>query len=775
VAGNRHRYEEALNRGAQSAWDSNWRRAIEQFEVARAEFPDQPVPYARLGQAYFELSEYDNSLRYYQQAARLDPRDVVTLGRIADILERKGQLGEAARIYMAVAEVHLKDRDLDAAISNWERATRLDPSLLGARQRLCLVYRRTGRIRESIREHLALARIYQMRGNIPQAAAACKAALEMDPNNADVLAAVGLLRQGLVMDLAPAEAGPPALAPAARAPATPSVSQALRAAAQAFERDQVLGWEGAEEEREASGSPVDEARQAALADLAEIVFEEDTAGADAVMSKADRDALISRAIDLQTQGEVDEAIAAYERAIQGGMRQPAVHFNLGLLYQERVRLDEAIEQLQLAVDDPEYKLGGHFALGECYRARGRLDEALTHFIEVAKIVDMRTVSRDQAGDLVRLYESLAGTYALKGEQEQALAFTNALVEFLSTKGWEDKVKEARQRLDMLSEEGQTMSLAEILAVPGSEQLLQSIAMTNEYARRGWIETALEECYVAIQLAPWYLPTHLLLARLMQQRGHIEGAGNKYVTVAQVYRNRGDVTRAVEAFERAMALAPLDMALRSRLIEMLKRHGEIDRALEHSIALGESYYQLAQYDKARDKYEEALQLAPRGSVEKRWQQDILHRMADIDMQRLNWREAVSAYHRIVRIAPDDERANVMLVELLFRLGRQHEALTELDRFLAILASQRQTKKILGFLGDVLSQQPDNMGLLNRLAAAYAQAGEREKAIEHLDRLGELQLDAGLRAEAANTIKVILSLQPADSASYRQLLEQILGSS
>jgi tetratricopeptide (TPR) repeat protein len=218
-----------------------------------------------------------------------------------------------------------------------------------------------------------------------------------------------------------------------------------------------------------------------------------------------------------------------------------------------------------------------------------------------------------------------------------------------------------------------------------------------------------------------------------------------------------------------------MALRGRLIAMLKRHGEIDRALEHSLALAESYYQLAQIDKARAKYEEALQLAPRGAVEKQWQQKILHQIADIDMQRLNWRDAVSAYHRIVRIAPSDERASVMLVELLFRLGRQHEALTELDRFLAILASQRQTKKILAFLNDVLSQQPDNMGLLHRLAAAYAQAGKREKAIEHLDRLGELQLSAGLRAEAANTIKVILSLQPADTEGYKQLLGQILGTS
>lgn len=774
MAGNRHRYEDALSRGAHFAWDGEWQRSVEQFEIARSEFPDQPVPYARLGQAYYELEDFDNSLRHYQQAARLDPQNAATLGQIADILERKGQLADAARIYMAVAEVHLKDRDLNGAISSWERATHLDADLLGARQRLSLAYERTGRIRDSIREHLALARIYQTQGNIPRAAAACKAALEMDPSNADVLAAVSLLRQGIAMGSSPAVVDGISLDHVGLAPISPIAAQALRSAAEAFEADQALAWQGAEGEEAGGAGPVDQARQAALADLAEIVFEEDTAGAHAMMNKADRDALISQAIDLQTRGEVDGAIAAYQNAIQGGVRQPAVHFNLGLLYQERVRLDEAIEQLQLAVDDPEYRLGSHFALGECYRAKGRLDEALTHFIEVAKIVDMRTVSREQAGDLVRLYESLADTYALKGEQEHALVFTNALVEFLSTRGWEDKVKDARQRLDLLSEEGQTMSLAEILAVPGSERLLETIALTNEYARRGWLDTALEECYVAIQLAPWYLPAHLLLANLMQQRGQMEAACSKYVTVSQVYHNRGDITRAVEVLERAVSLSPLDMSLRTRLVEMLRRHGEIDRALEHSIALAESYYQLAQFDKAREKYEEALQLAPRGSAERRWQPEILHRMADIDMQRLNWRGAVACYHQIVRMSPDDERANVMLVELLFRLGRQHEALAELDRFLAILASQRQTKKILAFLSDVLAQQPGDMGLLNRMAAACAQAGEREKAIQYLDRLGELQMDAGMPSEAANTIRVILSLQPANSSSYRQLLESILRS-
>jgi tetratricopeptide (TPR) repeat protein len=230
---------------------------------------------------------------------------------------------------------------------------------------------------------------------------------------------------------------------------------------------------------------------------------------------------------------------------------------------------------------------------------------------------------------------------------------------------------------------------------------------------------------------------------------------------------------MDALERATVLAPLDMVLRSRLIAMLKRHGEIDRALDHSIALAEAYYQLAQVDKAREKYQDALQLAPRGSPEKQWGLQILHRIADIDMMRLSWRDAARTYHKVIQLAPDDERASVTLVEILFKLGQSHEALAELDRFLAGLASQGRTKKILAILNEMISQQPDNMGLLNRLAAAYAQAGEREKAIEHLDRLGELQLDAGLRGVAANTIRAILSLQPADAEGYNQLLERITG--
>jgi Flp pilus assembly protein TadD len=58
---------------------------------------------------------------------------------------------------------------------------------------------------------------------------------------------------------------------------------------------------------------------------------------------------------------------------------------------------------------------------------------------------------------------------------------------------------------------------------------------------------------------------------------------------------------------------MDANIRTKLIEMLVSYGQIDRALEQYMALADTYYQLASTEKARDKYLEALALAPRGTT------------------------------------------------------------------------------------------------------------------------------------------------------------------
>jgi tetratricopeptide (TPR) repeat protein len=253
---------------------------------------------------------------------------------------------------------------------------------------------------------------------------------------------------------------------------------------------------------------------------------------------------------------------------EAGVEQTAVHFNLGLLYQKQVRFDAAISQFEIAVHHSEYALGSHFALGECYRARGHIDEALEHFIEVLKMVDLATVRREQADDLIQLYESLANGYIAKGEREQALEFTNSLVGFLGKKGWEDKVIQARRRLDALSEEGPTLSLAEMLAIPGSERILESVALSQEYVKRSMFYTALEECYYALERAPTYLPIHQQMGQVLMAMKKTNEAVAKFVAIADTYRTRGNIRQAIAVYQRALKVAPMDIAVRAKLIDLI---------------------------------------------------------------------------------------------------------------------------------------------------------------------------------------------------------------
>lgn len=752
MAGDRARYEQALSRGHSFSWDQRWEEAAREFHAAIEVSPEEPAPYAGLGMAYFELNKLGAALENYKMAARFSKGDVIYLRQVADMQERLGQLQEAGQTYMAIGEIQFRRGALEQAVTNWHRASRLAPGLLGAHQRLAKYYTQQGQVRPAIREYLAIARIFQARGEAERAVQTCRAALNLDPRNPDILTAIDLIQQGDAIYDDEAIGGVRLSEELADAIGTATVDAP------------VLGV------NDDGASPVQDARRMALEQLAEELFadaESDESG----LSKADRDSLIGQALDLQTRGMIDEATHAYERASEAGVDTAAAHFNLGLLYQEKLRFEDAIPQFQIAVQDPQYRLASHFALGQSYRARGNLDKAVEHFVTVLKIVDLGTVQHDQADRLIELYENLADSLRGRGEPEKASEFANALVEFLGHKGWEDKVKDARARLDALSGD-RIMILGDILTA-GSALVLESLYLSQEYARRGMVNTAVEEVYRAIAHSPEYLPAHIQLGELLVQQERLEGAVAKFVAVGDTYRVRGDVNNAISMYERVVAVSPMELAIHGRLIDLLKRHGQIDEALRHYLALGEAYYQLAQVEKARDTYQDGLRLAPRGSADEKWRVQFLRRIADIDMQRFDWKHALAAYTELRREDPADERVVMTLVDLYYKLGQAAYALRELDQYLKHLVTTGRGAKVAGILEDLVRRYPGEPGPAQRLARLYLAQKRRDEAIKVLDALGESQLDAGETEAAAKTIESIVRLQPPNVASYRQLLQQLKG--
>ena len=747
MAKNRAAYENALGRGHSHSWDQNWSEAIEAFKAAIQVVDNEPAPYAGLGMAHFELNDFHRALENYKLAARYSQGDIIYLKQVAEVQEKLHQTKDASQTYMSIGENLLRQKKVDEAVVHWMRALRLDPDLIPAHQRLAAIYQRQGQTQNAIREYLLVAHIFQKQGNLPQAVETCQAALKLDPRNAEILTAIELLQQGepISIDVGDEKGAP------------------------------ISTVETSDDEVDMSAeisSPVQDAQRMALEQLAEELFEEgdETPISPQGMSKLERDALISQALDNQTRGMINEAISIYEKVIKGGVTSTAAHFNLGLLYQDKLRFEDAIREFQIAVRDNEYRLGSHFALGESYRARGRIDKAVEHFINVLKIVDLKTVKHEQADRLIELYEHLADGLLTKGEPEQATNFANALVEFLSHKGWEDKVREARNRLDALSSGGRTMILGDILTA-GSAQVLEALYLSQEYAKRTKYNSAVEETYRAIQLSPDYLPAHLQLAELLALQDSLTIAVTKFVTIGDTYRSRGDTNGTISAYERALEFAPLDLSIRARLIDMLKRHGLIDRSLAHYLAMGEAYYQLAQVDKARETYQEALKLAPRGSADQKWRLKLMRLIADIDMQRFEWPRALGAYRELRAAEPNDERLAITLIDLYYRVGQGESALRELDRYLIQLVKSGRGAKVPGLLEDMVDRRPGDAGLVNRLVRLYIQQKNIEKAVLILDKLGEEQLNAGETQNAIKTIESILKLKPPNAISYRQLLERL----
>ena len=365
MANDRAKYDKALKAGLAYNAAGQYEKSFNAFRVAISEFPQEPSAYAGLGEACLGLKQLDRALECFKLAARYSQGDINYLKKVADIQERKGQLNEAARTYMAVGELLFKQQDIDEAIGNWQRAIRLDSGLLGAHRRLAMVFQRQNQTRDAVREYLAIARILQMRGENKKAMQMCEAASRLDPENEDVKTAVALITQGEAGFESENDTDDEELAVEQVAISEEELSEAdqltatVRQMAAAFEAErteQVV-------KSHPNESPLEIARRLAQDQLAEEIFrDEDDDNDDAPLSKLERDAALGQGMDFEQRGQISDAIPSYKKAIDGGLYLPAAYFTVGLLYLEDRKPQDAKKMLEQAAKNPAYKEASQLAL-----------------------------------------------------------------------------------------------------------------------------------------------------------------------------------------------------------------------------------------------------------------------------------------------------------------------------------------------------------------------------------------------------------------------------
>ncbi len=650
---------------------------------------------------------------------------------------------------------------------------RLDPEHLPAHSRLALVHDRLGNKRLAVTEYIATASLLQHAGQIDKALQMMLRAEQLMPENNQITQVTAMLRANRLLPK----------------PTRPKGATGPLRMAQVRQLDSTDAVESQPPDLE----PIAEACQKALTVLAGMLFEsEEVEGPDRVSRKGfqaivqgmgsvannpqyDHDRIIlhlSQVVDFQTRNLTEDAAKELDKAVSLGLEHPAAYFDLGLLQAEGDRLESAIRNLKKAAADPDYALGAYLLMGKTHHRVGKMAEASVDYLRALRLADASVVPADEAESLRQLYEPLIEAQNYTSTPEIQKRICENVEDLLLKPGWKARISQARQQLPQPAAGGPPLPLAEILTASTSSHVVESLASINQLAKEGRWRSALDEAYWAIQHAPTYLPLHIYVADMLVQLGYQQEAVEKLAVVGRTYSVRGEPQQAVKMMRRIVDLSPMDLSSRTRLIESLINMSDYGTAIQEYLQLANVYYSRAELDKARQTYAEALRYTQYPGIDPDMKVDILHKMADIDLQSLDWRQALRVYEQIRTLKPDDEKARVNLTNLHLRLAQYPQALEELDNYLGYLIEKRQIGNAFSFLELLVEEQPEVVPIRYRLAELYRQAGKMEQSVAQYDIIVEKLLVSGDHAGAVKVLNTILKLNPPNANEYQQVLEQLL---
>jgi len=766
MAGSERLFQQAMNDGHNAAWDQDWQRAANYFRLALEQFPENHTALSNLGLALYELQDYKSALKIYQRAALTDPADPVPVEKISHLLQRLNRTNEAARASAQTAEMYLRMRDPEKSIENWLRTLELQPDNLNAYALLAIIYERMGRKAEAVSYYLMIAALLQKIGDTSKATQSVMYALKVLPGSAEATQALYDLKFNRALTLPERPAQAPSLASKEEtAPIEPPRSEELIP----------------------SLDPISEARQRALVQLAEILFEEPEDsegngkgrhGIDSVIrgtgglpiDEADQQRIkvhLTQAIDWQTKGEDSLAASDLDIAHEIGFSHPALYFDLGLLMIGQ-NPEKALTSLEKAVRDADYAMAAYLLLGKIHYDQQNYHPAGVYFMQALRLADAAVVPEHQREEILQAYTTVLEVQAKQTDEKALKSFCETIMLQLIREDWREVLIKARQQLPVQGDDASPLPVSEMLVESYGGQAIESMVLIKDLASQGKLRSAREEAYRALTHSPTYLPLHVQIGELLMQEGKVAEATKKFMLVAQLYRMRGQMIQAVKLLDKLLQNSPMDLQVRTQLIDLLNAQGKKDEAMQQYLELAEIYYHLGELNNARQSYLSALRLVQETRRNRQYIYGILQNLADIDMQRLEWRQALRTYEQMRGLKPEDRAVRQRIVDIYFRLGNDQAAFAELDNFLSLLEKTNKHPEAVSFIYALLADQPEKPELRGRLAEFHLREGKVGMAISELDQLAIYYEDVGDIRNAVRTVEQILELEPLNREEYETAL-------
>jgi tetratricopeptide (TPR) repeat protein len=705
MAGNRAIFERAMEQSREAARSGRWEDSLKSAIRALQEFAQDADARIAAAVALFNTGKLDRALQIFVDLRASDQNNPFYLGYIAQCNSRQGNAGAAVESFRSLADLHIAQRRPAQAVEPLRELLALRPDMDDQRRRLARLYEDLGAVRDAANEHLTLARRLFDGQQFDLAAEEAETSLRIDPNSREA--------KDLIVALRDAMSRAAGIQPAA--PTTP----------------------GSNELRASTGGM--------------------TGGLRSQQFQVEK--LIEQAIKHQEAGDSDGAAEFYEQAVAAGMERADVLYSLGLIYQERGDHKGAVGVLNRAANDPEYALSSHFALGQSYRELGQLPQAAQEFEQTIGLVDLASIGRSEADDLINMYDSAATIYSQIGDIARAAALYSTLSTFLESKRWgRERAAEFKARAKELSERNmfaklrtlgtgaltQQQAAAEASqpsdeAMPGNWGKIRPITdflRSDRPATTGGLGAQPEpkpitEPLLILETMPVVIEPHFAPATPLDTTG-LSSEVESWVTISGKYLDQGLIEAALDACHEVIRLDVEYLPIHLRMGEIYERQGRPEEALSKYQLLIDTY-------RVRNEPERAI--------------DVYFRFIDLSPDTINARSRLAEILKNAGRIDEAVEQSIYVANTYYRLGQSNKALEEYRRLLQWAPKNREVHSQYGLA-------------LLKLERFDAALGEFRKALE----LGSP--DDLVAITRLNITLALMGDQPADVwDSLATLLDQI----
>ncbi|MBE3560738.1 MAG: tetratricopeptide repeat protein [Ktedonobacteraceae bacterium] len=438
MPGNREVFSAAIDAAERHRWHSRWLEAGQEYQRAIAEFPDDATARSGLGFCFMQMKQWQQALGEYEYVFQRDPGNIIALSKIAELYGILNRREDAYSAYLRLADLYSQAGQGARAEAAWQKAVQLSPGKPVPHERLATYYFEKKDIAAMIQQRLAAAEAYLLHNEPDAARAQCEEVLRADSANRQALQLLVQIQKRMESTGGPVgNTGSLRDIPAVDISSGPSVNRDHSTDNSVITGNISGGNTGIMGNMGSAGNFGGTGNQGPAPTMA---------GAGGMNPAPHRRITASQVTEVLKQAQIyqeqqryNDAINLCEQILESGFDRPDARYFLGWLYQEQQRWDEAIRQFQHLLNDPDYALSCYYALGQCYRARGDLRSATIHFDEAVDRVNLDALTMEESDQLVQLCQEAAEAHRMLGEQEQALTVYNALLGFLRSRGWSDKV------------------------------------------------------------------------------------------------------------------------------------------------------------------------------------------------------------------------------------------------------------------------------------------------------------------------------------------------